>query len=191
MSNVTNYLADMANDVNNQADRWTDEQAMEWANGYWTIRHDTSLSEPDRISKLMEHSTEVRLKRNVVIKENENVVIHRHLSETRYYFDFDSGFVNDGWLQFDTNQDASYYGVWVNPRLLQTLAYCEGDVHLVICPDADHYNAEIREMCEFHGEGFELIAMSSPVDLQALVIGGEPSGEPVSVLRQDRSKFLI
>lgn len=191
MSAVTDYVADMANDVNDQEGRWTDEEARDWANRYWEILQDQSLSEDARIGKLKEHSGESRLRRNVDTNVSDNTVVRRHLSADRYYFDFDADFVKDGWLQFDTGQDAWYYGVWVNPKHLWTLSYCEGDVCLVICSDVGHYNAEIREMCAFHREGFELIAMNSVDDLQALLLGGEPSGEPVSILRQNRAQFLI
>ena len=63
--------------------------------------------------------------RNVYPNERGNTVVHRHRDADRYLFDFDDGFRTAGWLQFDTDQDASYYGVWVNPKLFRTLNYCE------------------------------------------------------------------
>jgi len=70
-------------------------------------------------------------------------------SDERYAFDFDDSFRKE-WKQFDTSQDAWYYGFWTRKATLQTFSYCEGDVCLVTCPDAEHYNAEIRSAMEFH-----------------------------------------
>ena len=116
-------------------------------------------------------------------------MIHRRRSAERYLFDFDDDFRSDGWLQFDTDQDAWYYGVWVNPKTLRTLTYAEGDVYLAICPDVEHYNAEIKSKCDFHGEGFEFIAC----DMEAaasLLLGSDVKGE-ATVCRQDRSNFFV
>ncbi len=79
--------------------------------------------------------------------------------DERYVVDFAPDFASEGWKQFDTDQDAHYFRVWVNPEKLLTLTYAEGDWSLVVCPDADHYNAEIKDACEFYGEGFEFIVI--------------------------------
>jgi hypothetical protein len=72
----------------------------------------------------------------------------------RYLVDFDDHAGDEGWEQFDTDQDAHYFGVWVNPKLLLTLTYAEGDWALVECADTAHYNAEIQSAIDFYGEGF-------------------------------------
>ena len=92
----------------------------------------------------------------------------------RYLVDFAEGFTEEGWQQFDTDQDASYFGQWVNPRLRLTLAYCEGDWTLVECPSDETYNREIERLCEFFGEGRICLA-----------IGDDGATE----YRQDRSQF--
>ena len=170
-------------------DMWTKEQAQAWSNRYWQIRWDKGLSEDHQREALVAHEREFRPVRDVHTNERGSTVVHRHRDADRYLFDFDDDFRAAGWLQFDTNQDAWYYGVWVNPRLLRTLSYCEGDVYFVVCPDAEHYNAEIKAMCEFHGEGFEMIACDMDA-AQSLLLGGEPKGK-ATVYRQDRGKFLI
>ncbi len=116
-------------------------------------------------------------------------MVHRHRDAGRCLFDGDDDFRAAGWLQFDTNQDAWYYGVWVNPKLLKTLSYCEGDMYFVVCRDAEHYNAEIKAMCEFPGEGFKMVACDMDA-AQGLLLGGEPKGK-TTVYRQYRGKFLI
>ena len=72
----------------------------------------------------------------------------------RYRWDFDEKFRAAGWEQYDTDQDAWYFGVWINKKLLQTLTYAEGDLTLVKCPDIDHFNAEIEDANKFYGQGF-------------------------------------
>ena len=56
----------------------------------------------------------------------------------------------EGWNQFDTWQDASYFGVWVNPGALCTFTLCEGDTTLVECPSTEAYAAELERMRQFY-----------------------------------------
>jgi hypothetical protein len=67
----------------------------------------------------------------------------------RYYFDFGKC---KGWKQFDTDQDASYFGVWVNEEERKTLTYAEGDITEVFCHSEESFQAELKEMSEFYGE---------------------------------------
>jgi len=123
------------------------------------------------------------------LNERGNEIERCRRDADRYLFDLDLCKAEDGWEQFDTDQDAGYFGVWVNPRLLEIVTYAEGDVTRVKCPDAAHYNAEIKSMCEFYGEGYELIAC----DVEAfshIMLGTEPKGE-ATVYRQDRQRFFI
>jgi hypothetical protein len=102
-----------------------------------------------------------------------------HFGCHRYLVDFADDFKAEGWLQFDTDQDASYFGVWVNPTSRRTLTYCEGDWTLVECPTSASYNAEIDDACQFYGEGFIF---------RAYELGRRPRCDEY---RQDRSQFLI
>jgi len=94
----------------------------------------------------------------------------------RYEIDFADDFTAEGWKQFDTDQDAHYFGVWVNPRFLLTLTYAEGDWTLVECVNRDAYRGEIERAIEFYGEG-----------RMATVISDDGS---VTVCRQDRQQFF-
>ena len=188
MSTVTDYLRRMEEDVN-ATDMWTKEQAEAWANEYWQIRRDKSLSEDEMKARIAAHCELSKPVRDVHVNQQGNTVVHRHRSADRYLFDFDDDFRAAEWQQFDTDQDAWYYGVWVNLKTLRILTYAEGDVYLVICPDAEHYNAEIKSMCEFHGEGFAFIAC----DMEAatsLLLGSEAKDQ-AEIHRQDRSKFIV
>jgi hypothetical protein len=110
------------------------------------------------------------------VNQRGNWLFRAFDSSERYKIDFADDFTSEGWLQFDTDQDASYFGVWVNPRHLCTLTYAEGDWTLVDCPDWEHYCAEVEDCIRFYGEG-----------RVCAVIGGD--GRQTDV-RQDRSVFL-
>ena len=105
-----------------------------------------------------------------------NPIYRLFMPSERYLIDFADDFTAEGWEQFDTDQDANYFGVWVNPTTRQTLTYCEGDWSLVCCPDAASYNAEIQSCIDLYGEGFEFKTIDA-------------SG--ITEYRQDRSHFLI
>lgn len=106
-----------------------------------------------------------------------NRVLRINDPSERYLVDFAPDFTEQGWQQFDTDQDAAYFGVWLNPRLRLTLTYAEGDWTLVECPTRESYLAEVQDAIAFYGEG-----------RIALVIDGD-TGEGTT-FRQDRAKFL-
>lgn len=70
-------------------------------------------------------------------------------AESRYFFD--SLLLDQGFRQFDTEQDASYFGVWINKETRTMVSYAEGDLTVVYCPTDKAYTAELQEMCDFHG----------------------------------------
>jgi hypothetical protein len=67
----------------------------------------------------------------------------------RYYYDFTA--LTD-WRQFDTSQDAHYFGVWVSVERLMTFTYAEGDRILVVCPDRAHLKTELEDAVRFYGD---------------------------------------
>lgn len=69
----------------------------------------------------------------------------------RYEYDFKRCNKADGWRQYDTEQDASYFGVWVHPERRVIVTFAEGDETTVECPTQEAFEAEIREMNEFYG----------------------------------------
>lgn len=79
-------------------------------------------------------------------------IVHRSFEPSnRYKFDFTECTSAKGWQQYDTDQDASYFGVWVHAKDRKTLTYAEGDVGVVECPTQESFDAEIRHMAEFYG----------------------------------------
>lgn len=125
------------------------------------------------------HSLTNLMKKDKKGEQNErgNTIYRMFMPDERYMVDFADDFTEAGWLQFDTDQDAHYFGVWVNPSKLLTLNYCEGDWTLVECSDVQHYNAEIQDAIEFYGEG-----------RICLVVDADNNA---TEYRQERSGFLI
>jgi hypothetical protein len=69
-------------------------------------------------------------------------------------YDFDVKFTADnGWAQIDTWQDASYFGVWVNPFDRKIFTFCEGDKSLESCDTDEDFKAALRACLEFYDRG--------------------------------------
>jgi hypothetical protein len=64
---------------------------------------------------------------------------------------YDARLLPDGWAQYDTKQDASYFGVWVQTEARKLFTYCEGDRTLVECPSNEAFANELRAMEAFYG----------------------------------------
>lgn len=73
----------------------------------------------------------------------------------RYAFDFKTCTADKGWAQMDTKQDASYYGVWVNPTLRKLVSYCEGDVTFQECETDAEFTTELQSWIDWQkGAGY-------------------------------------
>ena len=68
----------------------------------------------------------------------------------RYLFDFKVCTYAKGWAQFDTRQDASYYGNWINPTTRELLSFAEGDVARTTCDTDEEFVAEVTRAAEWH-----------------------------------------
>jgi len=80
-----------------------------------------------------------------------NLVIPGSQSCDRYVFDSKHCTPALGWEQYDTEQDAWYFGVWVHVAERLTFTYCEGDWSLVQCPTEESFRAELANMAKFYG----------------------------------------
>lgn len=69
--------------------------------------------------------------------------------EDRYVFD--ARLLKEGWRQYDTTQDASYFGVWVHENEMKILTFAEGDVMLVECQTPESFAREIEHMDAYYG----------------------------------------
>ena len=70
----------------------------------------------------------------------------------RYFFDTRVCTVAEGWKQYDTVQDAWYFGTWVHVEARQILCFAEGDLSLTVCPTQESFKAELAKMAEFYGD---------------------------------------
>jgi hypothetical protein len=70
----------------------------------------------------------------------------------RYLYDFGACSIAKGWAQFDSAQDASYFGNWVNPVKREWFAYCEGDTTLIRCESDAEFAAYVRETFDWYAE---------------------------------------
>ena len=75
-----------------------------------------------------------------------------HHEGDRYDFDFGVCSPKSGWIQYDTDQDASYFGVWVHIDRRQVFTFCEGDTSLVRCENLETFKSELDSLAKFHGE---------------------------------------
>ena len=66
-----------------------------------------------------------------------------YADRSRYAMDYQGP---RGFYQWDTSQDAWYYGTWVNPQSLQILQYAEGDISLVTCNSPEAYKKYLAGM---------------------------------------------
>ena len=110
------------------------------------------------------------------LNDRGNQTIDMFWDHERYHVDFADDFKEEGWEQFDTDQDAHYFGVWVNKSKLMTLTYAEGDWTLRVCKDKDTYNKEIEDCIKFYDEGSICTTIGD---------------EGVTVYTQNRQQFLI
>ena len=86
------------------------------------------------------------------INKHGNLVKRGFISNgDRYGFDFNYCSSKKGWQQFDTQQDAWYFGIWVHPEKREILTYAEGDITRVVCPTEKSFKAELKTMARFYG----------------------------------------
>ncbi len=125
-----------------------------WSNGdelkrlaglYWQKRW---ANDPEGAKSVRQQMGECKPERDV--REDDLSTVYAIYKDTeRYYFDLGLG---KGWRQYDTNQDVSYFGVWVNQAQNMTLTYSEGDVTLVVCKNHLCYDEIIESYDRFYRE---------------------------------------
>lgn len=153
--------------------QWSDGKEVERLAGlYWTARqgHDD-----EKAQEIWERMGALNPKRERIVK-GDRTIYRLSFGENRYTFD--NALCSAGWEQFDTSQDAWYFGVWVNPQTFMVMTYAEGDLSLVTCDTRQAYNAEIERMCEFYDEGRICVT----IDVEA---------KTATEYRQDRAQFFV
>ena len=74
-----------------------------------------------------------------------------HPFRERYYYDFELCTPEEGWLQYELQQDAPRFGVWVRPGSWEIMVFDEGDELRITCPSAERFDAELTAMAELYG----------------------------------------
>jgi len=73
-----------------------------------------------------------------------------HPQRGRYYYDHKLLGQKNGWCQYDTDEDAGYFGVWVNVLKMEVITYCEGDVSHVLAQNSKLFKAELRSLVDYY-----------------------------------------
>ena len=84
-------------------------------------------------------------------REDKSSTVYRLSLPSFERYSFDWG-MTEGWQQWDTKQDASYFGIWVHRPKRMVMTYCEGDASLDVMDDDDAFKEKIRAMEAFHGD---------------------------------------
>ena len=90
------------------------------------------------------------LKPTLTEKNPNGCIVERdfYVFRERYLYD-EALKSSDGWEQYDTRQDAPYFGGWVNKATRQIMTFAEGDETLVTAPDQASFNAEYADMVAY------------------------------------------
>lgn len=69
---------------------------------------------------------------------------------SRYEWDFNLNY--NEWCFIDTTQDASYFGMWVNPFRLEFITYCEGDITEIKAQPEEfvEFSEYVKEAIDFY-----------------------------------------
>ena len=89
-----------------------------------------------------------------------------YLHRERYHYDFKKCKRFDGWVQFDTRQDAAYFGIWVHPEKRQIITWCEGDEITETCETETEYHEKLKSMAACYGDpppAFRAISLDGTV----------------------------
>ena len=71
----------------------------------------------------------------------------------RYHYDFKAC---RGWAQFDTREDASYYGNWACPLKKTLVSFAEGDETITTCETTEEFVREVKKWFKWAvGIGYE------------------------------------
>ncbi len=96
---------------------------------------------------------ELALKEAPRMNEYGNSIHHIFLMDCdRYHFDFEECSSSKGFKQYDTEQDAWYFGVWVCIEKRMTVVYAEGDLYVTTCPTPESFRQELSGMERAYGD---------------------------------------
>ncbi len=82
----------------------------------------------------------------------------------RYPYDWGPCSTGKGFAQFDTAQDASYYGNWLNPFALVLFSFAEGDCDTTECGSVAEFVRETRALVAWHVEHSRFLGVDPGFD---------------------------
>ena len=81
----------------------------------------------------------------------------------RYYYD--RTLLARGWQQYNTEEDAWYFGIWIHTEKLETFTYAEGDTSHVIAPNVEAFRAELARLYQYHPQAPAFICINREVGI--------------------------
>jgi hypothetical protein len=90
------------------------------------------------------------LERIPAVTETTRLTAFRMFTD-RYKYDFTECRPVDGWKQFDTDQDAWYFGIWVHTERMVIVTYAEGDEYIDLYVDRSEFKAELARLGDVYG----------------------------------------
>jgi hypothetical protein len=114
----------------------------------------------DKISAVMtqflaehpEYGHDPRATRQTAGKTTYTAFTNGDGESSRYWYDGTGCTPSDGWHQYDTDQDAHYFGVWYHMGRRIAVTYAEGDETIVVCHTAEAWRVELKSMADFYGD---------------------------------------
>ena len=73
-----------------------------------------------------------------------NCEVKRFESRNTDYYD--QKFQNTNWERFDTINDTSNFGVWINSSQLKVIVFEKGEEKLISCKNLESFRAELAEL---------------------------------------------
>ncbi|MGY3947268.1 hypothetical protein BJP24_15480 [Aeromonas allosaccharophila] len=75
----------------------------------------------------------------------------------RYYYD--RTLLAQGWQQYDTEEDAWYFGIWIHAEMLETFTYADGDTNHVTAPNIEAFRSELARLYKYHPQAPAFISI--------------------------------
>jgi hypothetical protein len=127
------------------------------------------------------------MKRETYTNQHGNTVACAfYMYRERYHYDEKLG---AGWYQYDTDQDAPYFGVWVNAELREIVTWAEGDESRTTCPTVESFQAELDSMAECYGPAPAAVRAISRDGSKTETFDPRPGADPVAN-REQHSGFI-
>ncbi|WP_236664237.1 hypothetical protein [Aeromonas hydrophila] len=76
----------------------------------------------------------------------------------RYYYD--RTLLVQGWQQYDSEEDAWFFGIWSDTEKLEAFTYAEGDTNHVIAQNVETFRAELARLYQYYPQALAFISIN-------------------------------